>query len=159
MMEKLKHFLAFKAGKYLFAIDANYVLSINEPSSYEEFAYQVPQYMLGILNSNDDKLPLLDFSQKLGFEEVMYSPNNCVLIIEFWDVKKFKIAFLVDSVQEVQRFEIDKLVSSEDFKYVNSKFCGEYYDIQIIDLKKLFKTEELGFIEQAVEMNKLEILW
>lgn len=59
---------------------------------------QTPDYMKGVINLRGKVIPVIDLRLKFGFQEVEYTKETCIIVVE---VQNKLTGILVDTVSEV----------------------------------------------------------
>jgi len=156
-IKDVRQYLTFKLGEEVFAMDVSHVREILEFNSVTKVP-KTPDFMRGVINLRGSVVPVLDMRLKFGMSMTEKTVNTCIVVLEVsLEGEKIVIGALVDSVQEV--FELDPeqieppprigIQIKTDF----IKGMGKRNDhfIIILDIDKLFTTEELAYASDTKE--------
>ncbi len=117
---------------------------------------KTPKYVAGVINLRGAIIPVIDTRLRFNMQSIEYTEQTAIIIIE---INKVSIGFIVDKVEEV--LTIDEANISEPPKFgtnINTDFIkniarmGEMV-IMILDLEKLFETEELSMLDAITKTN------
>jgi len=156
-IKDVRQYLTFKLGEEVFAMDVSHVREILEFNSVTKVP-KTPDFMRGVINLRGSVVPVLDMRLKFGMSMTEKTVNTCIVVLEVsLEGEKIVIGALVDSVQE--GFELDPeqieppprigIQIKTDF----IKGMGKRNDhfIIILDIDKLFTTEELAYASDTKE--------
>ncbi|MCD4774045.1 MAG: chemotaxis protein CheW [Bacteroidales bacterium] len=146
-------YLTFKLDKEFFSADVKYVLEILELPEITKVP-QSPKYMRGVINLRGSVLPVIDTRLKFGLPEVEYSKSTCIIVFEFEkDHETVNIGAIVDSTEKVIEVDSGNILPTPG---IGEKYKAEYITgiinkddifIMILDVDKLFSTEEISIIK------------
>lgn len=155
-------YLSFKLGKEEFASNVDKILHILELSKITKIP-QAPYFMKGVINLRGTVLPLIDTKLRLGLEETVFTNNTCIVVLELdGDGDNFNVGILVDEVSavlEIQDCNIEPPPS------IGTKFKSNFITgvakeddkfIQLIDLEKVFLSDELAILKEQGESNEIK---
>jgi purine-binding chemotaxis protein CheW len=149
-----------KAGKYLTFVLAGEeyglgILSVREINGLMDItaAPQLPPYVKGFVNLRGQMIPAVDLRLKLGMEEISYTPETCIIVVE---LKRRLMGIIVDQVSEVLDISAAQIEDAPSFgTMVNAnvvlgigKAKGSAKTLLALD--KLFSDEELASVIAAV---------
>jgi len=160
-IENINSYLSFKLGNEFFASNIKSVINVLELPKITTVP-KAPAFMKGVINLRGMVLPIIDTRLKFGMEEVEYTKNTCILVLELdADNDKINVGIIVDSAEEV--FEITKdeikLPPSIGNKIKEGFISGivnvnnEF--VMVLDMNKIFSTEDTIEMISAVEIQEL----
>jgi len=152
-----KTFLTFSIGEEIFGASVMEVQSILGMHKITCIP-QSPHYMKGVINLRGLVLPVIDTRLKLGLPEIQQSPASSIIVVEipFGDTQ-VDIGIIVDSVKEVLEVDENNL---QDPPTIGAKYKTDYISaltnhnntfIMLLNLNKLFSSDELSLYEQTTE--------
>lgn len=160
---KSNSFLSFKLNDETFAANVGKILNILELTKITKVP-KAPEYMVGIINLRGNVLPLVDTKIRFDLGKTEFTNNTCILVM---DIKindtAVQIGALVDSVQEV--IEIDPK-NTEPAPSIGDKYKSEFIEgmarhnddfIMLLDMDKIFSSDELTILKQTTEEAEPEI--
>ena len=155
-------YLSFKLENELFAAHVSKVLNILEMTKITKVP-KSPAYMLGVMNLRGTVLPVVDTRMKFGLKISVYTINTCIIVLEIEiDGETVMVGALVDAVQEVLEVEAENILPPPS---IGSKYKSEFIEgvtksgdnfIMILDMDKVFTTEELSIVKDSLEKIKLK---
>ncbi len=152
-------FLAFKLEEEIFAFDISKVREVLEFITVTKVP-QTPDMMKGVINLRGSVVPVIDMRVKFGMGETEKTVNTVVIIIEInLDDESTMIGALVDSVKEVMDLDAEHIEPPPNIgTRLNTDFIrgmGKQNDqfIIILDIEKIFSSEELELVQQAGEQS------
>lgn len=153
-------YLSFKLENELFAAHVSKVLNILEMTKITKVP-KSPEYMLGVMNLRGTVLPVIDTRIKFGLKLSDFTINTCIIVLDIdLEGESVTVGALVDSVQEVLEIESASIMPPPN---IGSKFKSEFIEgiaksgddfIMILDMDKVFSTEELSIVKESVEKMK-----
>jgi purine-binding chemotaxis protein CheW len=153
-------YLSFKLENELFAAHVSKVLNILEMSKITKVP-KSPEYMLGVMNLRGTVLPIVDTRIKFGLKVSDFTVNTCIIVLDIdMDGDSIIVGALVDSVQEVLEVESTNIMPPPS---IGSKYRSEFIEgvtksgdnfIMILDMDKVFSTEELSIVKDSIEKTK-----
>lgn len=148
-------YLAFKLEAEVFAFDISKVREVLEFSTITKVP-QTPEMMKGVINLRGAVVPVIDMRIKFGMSETEKTVNTVIIIIEIeLESEPILIGALVDSVQEVIDLDADHIEPAPKIgTRLNTEFIkgmGKHNDqfLIILDIEKIFSTEELEIVQSA----------
>ncbi len=157
-------FLAFKLENEVFAFDISKVREVLEFDTVTKVP-QTPEMMKGVINLRGSVVPVIDMRIKFGMGATEKTVNTVIIIIEIdLDGESTMIGALVDSVNEVMDLDMDHIEPPPSIgTQLNTDFIrgmGKQDDqfIIILDIEKIFSSDELELVQQAGQqgLSKLE---
>ncbi|MCP4754944.1 MAG: chemotaxis protein CheW [Proteobacteria bacterium] len=156
-------FLAFKLDEEVFAFDISKVREVLEFDTVTKVP-QTPEMMKGVINLRGSVVPVIDMRTKFGMGETEKTVNTVIIIIEIdLDEESTMIGALVDSVNEVMDLDTDHIEPPPKIgAKLNTEFIrgmGKQGDqfIIILDIEKIFSSEELAEVQQASEPTSSQL--
>jgi len=150
-------FLAFMLEQEVFAFDISKVREVLEFDTVTKVP-QTPEMMKGVINLRGSVVPVIDMRVKFGMSSTEKTVNTVIIIIEIdLDGESTMIGALVDSVKEVMDLDTDHIEPPPSIgTQLNTEFIrgmGKQDDqfIIILDIEKIFSSEELELVQQASE--------
>jgi purine-binding chemotaxis protein CheW len=155
-------FLAFKLEDEVFAFDISKVREVLEFDTVTKVP-QTPEMMKGVINLRGSVVPVIDMRIKFGMGATEKTVNTVIIIIEIdLDGESTMIGALVDSVNEVMDLDTEHIEPppsigtqlNTDFIRGMGKQDGQF--IIILDIEKIFSSEELALVQQVSEPSATE---
>jgi purine-binding chemotaxis protein CheW len=152
---KKKKYLTFYLGteQYGIAIDKiKEIIAVMKITSVPK----IPSYMAGIINLRGTIIPVVNTRLRFGMEDREVDMYTAVIIVE---VEKVNIGFIVDRVEEVSSIDPSNLSeppqfgSNVDTDFINGVAQIEENVVMILDILKLFESDELVNLEQIQQQN------
>lgn len=153
----LTSYLSFQLGDEMFASDVGKVLEILELCPITKVP-RSPDYMRGVINLRGKVLPVLDTRIKFGLPVTEDNVDTCIVVLDVdMDGEAIQLGALVDSVEEVLELGDSDI---EPPPSLGNKFNPEYLHgmvkrddqfIMVLDVNKVFSTDELVIAQQAAE--------
>jgi purine-binding chemotaxis protein CheW len=150
-------YLSFMLGDEVFALDISKVREVLDFTVATKVP-QTPDYMRGVINLRGGVVPVIDMRLKFGMTKTEKTVNTCVIIAEVTlEKESVVIGALADSVKEVFDLEPTDIEPSPsigtkirtDFLKGMGKKDDEF--ILILDVDKVFSTEELAVVKDGTE--------
>jgi purine-binding chemotaxis protein CheW len=147
-------YLTFRLADELFAVDIGKVREVLDLTSTTKVP-QTPDYMRGVINLRGSVVPVVDLRLKFGMTMAEQTVNTCVVIVEVeMDGEKVVMGAMADAVQEVLDLEPDQIelpprigtMMSTDYIRGMGKHAEQF--IIILDIDKVFSTDELGMLQE-----------
>lgn len=146
-------FLTFSLGKEEYGVE---ILKIREIIGIMDITTvpQTPDYMKGVINLRGKVIPVIDLRLKFSMEEVEYTQETCVIVVE---VSKSLIGIIVDNVSEVLDIKSGEIEAPPQFgQEIDTSFImglgkAKGKIIILLDIEKVLSSEELEMVEQIVE--------
>ena len=155
-------YLAFNLEEEVFAFDISNVREVLEFDTVTKVP-QTPEMMKGVINLRGSVVPVVDMRIKFGMGATEKTVNTVIIIIEIdLDDESTMIGALVDSVKEVMDLDTDHIDPPPNIgTQLNTEFIrgmgkqdGEF--IIILDIEKIFSSEELELVQQAGQQTTAE---
>ena len=150
-------YLAFRLENEVFAFDISKVREVLEFDSITKVP-QTPDMMKGVINLRGAVVPVIDMRIKFGMSETEKTVNTVIIIIEIeLDGTSTMIGALVDSVQEVIDLDSEhiepppKIGTKLNTDFISGMGKQDNQFLIILDIEKVFSSEELDFVQQASE--------
>ena len=162
-LSEANQYLAFKLDKEIFAFDISKVREVLEFNSVTKVP-QTPPMMKGVINLRGSVVPVVDMRIKFGMGATEKTVNTVIIIIEIdLDEESTMIGALVDSVNEVMDLDTDHIEPppsigtqlSTDYIRGMGKLKNEF--IIILDIEKIFSSEELELVQLAGQQTSSEM--
>jgi purine-binding chemotaxis protein CheW len=155
-------YLAFQLEKEVFSFDISKVREVLEFDSVTKVP-QTPDMMKGVINLRGSVVPVIDMRVKFGMSETQTTVNTVIIIIEISvDGENTMIGALVDSVKEVIDLDSDHIEPPPKIgTKLNTEFIkgmGKQNDqfVIILDIEKIFSSEELEFVQKVSDDDPSE---
>ncbi|MBF0155062.1 MAG: chemotaxis protein CheW [Magnetococcales bacterium] len=149
-------YLTFMLDSEIFAVDIAKVREVLEYTNITKVP-RTPGFMCGIINLRGSVVPVVDMRLKFSMEHSERTVNTCIIIVEIvQDDEVTEIGALADSVKEVMELEHSKIEPPPKIgTKLRSDFLkgmGKHNDqfIMILDINRIFSTEELSNMQQTV---------
>ena len=121
--------------------------------------------MRGVINLRGKVVPVIDLNLKFDMPQTAVTVNTCVIIVEVTrDGETLTLGALADSVREVMELGLanieppPKIGTNLKIEFISGmgKHNGEF--LIILDIDKIFSSEELDIVEkiQEVETDDVE---
>ncbi len=158
----IRQFLTFKLSEEVFGVDVAKVREILDFIQITKVP-QTPDFMSGVINLRGSVVPVVDMRLKFGMEKTETTVNTCIIVVEVnLDGENVVLGALVDSVQEV--FELDpsqiepapKIGTKLKTDFINGMGKRDDKFIIILNIDKIFSSEELALVQDAQGINKEE---
>lgn len=155
--------LSFSLGEEVFAINVSRVINILEMSPITKIP-KSPEYMLGVINLRGTVLPVTDLRVKFGLPAKSFTVDTSIIVLNIdLNGELILAGIVVDNVKEVIELKPEEITSSPTIgsKY-NSGFVQGMYRtgdkfIMILDINKIFSTEESIDFREQIELTTSEI--
>jgi purine-binding chemotaxis protein CheW len=149
-----KQYLTFTLGGETFALETERVREVIELVPITRIP-QTPPHVRGVINLRGHAVPVVDLRVQFALGDVRDTVNTCIIIVETSiDDEIMAIGAIVDSVREVFEME-DEVISppprmGTSIKADFLKGMGKQEDnfIMILDIDRVFSTEELSAIQE-----------
>jgi purine-binding chemotaxis protein CheW len=154
-----RQYLTFKLNEEVFGVDVAQVREILDFIKITKVP-QTPDFMRGVINLRGSVVPVIDMNMKFGMNMTEKTVNTCIVVVEVnIDGDTIIIGALVDSVQEV--FEIEsqniepapKIGTRLNTEFIKGMGKREDEFIIILDIDKVFSTEELKIVQSTGNMS------
>lgn len=155
-IQETASYLTFKLEEELFAINVSKVLEILEIKPITKVP-KSPPFMRGVINLRGNILPVIDTRNKFCMPEQDFTIDTCIVVLSIAaENESLLVGALVDSVQKVIDIPSESIQPSVSIgavyrqDFVNGIGSIDEDFIMILDIDKVFSTEELI----AIEMEK-----
>jgi purine-binding chemotaxis protein CheW len=155
-------YLTFKLDDEVFALDITKVREVLDFTTVTKVP-RTPEFMRGVINLRGSVVPVVDLRLKFGMTKTEKTVNTCVIIVEVAvDNETTVLGALADSVQEVMDLEPDhiepapKIGTRLDTEFIKGMGKRESNFIIILDVDKIFSTDELALVQETREEAKVE---
>jgi purine-binding chemotaxis protein CheW len=156
-------FLSFRIGKETFAVSVHKALEVLE-KQYITQVPNVPAYIEGVINFRGKIIPVIDTRLKFKLPRRESHEKYVVIVFDLLvDDKKMIIGAMADSVQDVVAFddsnilEVPELGFNYNAEFILGMLKNENSFTMILDIDKVFSTEELNIINQtSMETKEIE---
>ncbi len=153
--EETALYITFSLADEMFAVDVSQVREILDSSTITRIP-RAPEFMRGVINVRGSVVPVLDMRLKFGMEGVARTANTRIIVLELnQGGETLVLGAMADSVKDV--IELDhrhiepppKIGSRWRTEFIRG--IGKYEDsfIIILDIDRLFSTDELAVVEAA----------
>jgi purine-binding chemotaxis protein CheW len=111
---------------------------------------QTPKFIKGVINLRGKVIPVVDLRLKFGFDEVDYTKETCIIVVE---VKSVLTGIIVDTVSEVLDITNEELETTPNLgEDVNTDIFIGVAKIKdkvkiLLDLDKILGAEEINLVE------------
>lgn len=156
-------YLTFMLDKELFAID---VLKVREVFDYTKITKipHTPEYLRGVINLRGSVVPVIDLRMKFGMQQTERTIDTRIIVLEIeHETEKIILGALADSVQEVFELEPNQI---EPAPRLGTRFNAEFLYgigkkedmfIMILNIDKIFSSDEMAFVQEASNLNQENI--
>jgi len=161
---EVRQYLTFKLSEEVFGVDVAQVREILDFIKITKVP-QTPDFMCGVINLRGSVVPVVDMRLKFGMEKTETTVNTCIVVVEVnLEGENTVLGALVDSVQEV--FELGPS-EIEPAPRIGTKLKTDFIKgmgkrddrfIILLDIDKVFSSEELMMVNQAQEKVAEEVV-
>ncbi len=148
-------YLTFKLGDEIFALDIGKVREVLDFTSATKVP-RTPDFMRGVINLRGSVVPVVDLRLKFGMSATEKTVNTCVIITEVTvDNDTTVLGALADSVQEVIDLApadispAPKIGTRLRTEFIRGMGKRDDRFIIILDIDKVFSSDELALVQQA----------
>lgn len=160
--KKKNTFLSFRIGKETFAVSVRKALEVLE-KQYITRVPNVPSYIEGVINFRGKIIPVIDARLKFNLPKRAEGEKYVVIVFDLLvEEKKMIIGAMADSVQDVIAFDEENILEVPElgFNY-NAEFIlgmlkNENSFTMILDIDKVFSSEEVNIMNQATDKQVTE---
>jgi purine-binding chemotaxis protein CheW len=154
-INKTSYLLFFKVGDKEFASDVSDIAAVLEIEEYKPVSKDSSEFIRGGVVYQGISVPVFDLSAKMNVDAEEIEQKN-VLILELCcnDVYFF-VGILVNQVKNVLQIEGEEIkppfhqVFEDEFLYSEGEVLLSGISVAVIDIKKVFKTDELNSLRIA----------
>ena len=150
-------YLTFKLADETFTVDVAKVREILDYTPATKVP-GTPEFMRGVINVRGNVVPVVDMRLKFGLSATEKTVDTCIVVMEIRvEEDTTVLGAMVDSVQEVFELEASQI---EPPPRIGTRWRTEFIKgigkrndelIIILDIDKVFSTEELGIIQESTE--------
>ncbi|OGU17362.1 MAG: chemotaxis protein CheW [Geobacteraceae bacterium GWC2_53_11] len=148
-------YLTFKLDEEIFALDVAKVREILEYSTVTKVP-RTPDFMRGVINLRGSVVPVIDLRLKFGMTATEQTINTCIIVAEVgMDDEIILLGALADSVQEVNEMEPAQIEAAPHIgtrlstDFIKGMGKQDNHFVMILDIDKVFQTDELAMIADA----------
>ena len=140
--------LSFKIHDEFFALDAmrvNHILEVPDITRIPN----TPSFMVGVLNLHGNIIPVVDLRLMMGFENVEFTSDTAVVVINPEEQQDSSLGLIVDMVKEVvetEGLEIKPTVADKEesmLRNFHGTFSMDNQFVHIIDIEELVAAAEM----------------
>lgn len=146
-------YLSFKLGKEVFAVHVNDVLNILEMTKITSIP-KAPKYLKGVINLRGLVLPIVDARIKFNLEELDYSSNTCIVVMDLeYNKEVVHVGFIVDQVLEVLELETENiepaptLGANYKVEFITGMARANDDFVMLLDMAKIFSLDEMSILQ------------
>ena len=157
VITETSQYLTFKIGEEVFAVDVAQVREVLEFKTITKVP-RTPEFMRGVINLRGSVVPVVDMRLKFAMSKTESTLDTCIIVMEIsLDGEITVLGALADSVQEVIELEPDQIEPSPSIgKRIRTEFIKgmgkqDTQFIIILDIDRVFTTEELSIVQEAGE--------
>ncbi len=158
-ISNIKSYLTFKIGEEEYGAHVSKVLNILELQKITKVP-KAPDYMKGVINLRGMVLPVIDTRVKLHMSPTEYTDNTCIVVMDLdLENELIHVGALVDAVVAVREIDDDEIKPAPSIgdtyksEFISGVVKFEETFIMILDLIKLFTSEELVDLKKRQEKN------
>lgn len=148
-------YLSFKLAEEVFALDIGKVREVLDFTTVTKVP-QTPDFMRGVINLRGSVVPVVDLKLKFGMQETARTVNTCIIIVEVaLEGETVVLGALADSVQEVLELEpsgiepAPKIGTKLSTDFIRGMGKREQGFLMILDIDRIFSSEELGLVQDV----------
>lgn len=159
-MAEAKHtYLSFKIGAETFAVNVSKVMEIREYQAPKALPQTLP-YVSGVVEYQDEVLPLIDTGIKFGMAPVVLSAATCIVVLQLENTdlgKIYRVAVLVDNVADVMEAELEDMKTiGDDYRpdYISTTLSYKDEFVYILNADAVFNQKEVVAIQEYLQKNQ-----
>lgn len=120
---------------------------------------ETPEFVEGVINLRGSVIPIIDLRKRFGMEQGSRDKDTRIVVVS---VEGREVGIIVDAVAEVLRITSDQVeqapavVSGIGKEYLLGVAKLEDRLLIILDLNKVLSAEELGFLDEVMDGEKIE---
>lgn len=137
-------FLVFMLNDQQYGIDINKAVSIIKYDIKLTRVPRAPVYIKGVINLRGSIVPIIDLRKKLGFDEVDFTKEARIIVLELENDFAGVIVDKIEGVEKVSSTSINDIANMGNNK-INNYLSGVYQKdskiISIFNLEKLLNIE------------------
>ncbi|MBA7709741.1 Chemotaxis protein CheW [subsurface metagenome] len=159
-MTKTAQYLTFRLREEEFGIDVECINGILELTPITRIP-KTPDYVIGVINVRGRVVPVIDMRLKFGMPITEQTVDTCIIVMGITlGSEDVVLSGLVDEVQEVVELSAEQIEPTPkignkintDFLEGMGKRNAEKF-IMILDIEKVFSTDELTLIKETSDKN------
>ncbi len=150
-------YLTYKLEDEVFALDITKVREVLDFTSITRVP-RTPEFMRGVINLRGSVVPVVDLRLKFGMSKTEKTVNTCIIIVEVAvDNETTILGALADSVQEVLDLDpahiepAPKIGTRLNTEFIKGMGKKDNRFVIILDIDKIFSTEELAVVQSKKE--------
>lgn len=150
-------YLTFKMDQEIFALDVSIVREVLELSEITKVP-RSPDYLLGVINVRGSVVPVADLRTRFGLPRIDSTVFSRIIVMElFLDGETTVMGALADSVHDVIELSGEEIGPAPKMgsRWRNDFIRGiarrEDQFVIVLDIERVFSTEEAAMVEEAVE--------
>ena len=153
MITETRHYMTFKLGDELFAIDVGQVREVLEISQITKVP-TAPEYVRGVVNVRGQATPVADLRLRFGLPEGADTVHTRIIVMELdLDGETTALGGIADSVHEVIELDPGNI---DPPPHIAMRWRTEFIQgmgkrgddfIIILDVNAVFSSEELAFVK------------
>lgn len=156
-------YLAYNLGNEVFAFEIFRVREVLEYTTVTKVP-QTPDMMKGVINLRGSVVPVIDMQVKFGMGEAKKTVDTVIIIIEIEIENEITlIGVLVDSVREVmdldeKHVEPPPSIGTQlDTDFIKGMGKQDDQFIIILDIDRIFSSEELSMVQQTGRLEQEDV--
>ncbi len=154
-INETRQYLSFKLDEEDFALDISKVREVLDFVRITKVP-QTPDFMEGVINLRGSVVPVVDLNKKFSIKDTEKTMNTRIIIGEV-DIEGASVVlgFMADSVHEVIELDPEsiepapRIGTSLNTNFIRGMGKRDEEFIMILDIDKIFSSEELSFVGQA----------
>ncbi len=154
---RVNQYLTFRLGQEVFASPVGQVREVLDLLPITKVP-QTPDFMCGVINMRGGVVPIIDMHLKFNLPQVEQTVDTCIIVIEvILEDETIVLGMLADAVDEVVELEPDqiepppRLGMQIDTEFIRGMGKKDERFIIILDIDRVFSSEELAEVSEAVE--------
>lgn len=151
--------LTFLLDKEVYATDISQIQEVLEYIKVTPVP-RTPDFMLGVINLRGHVVPVVDLRRKFDMPITPITIDTCIVIVDISvDGEKTAMGILADAVKEVIELSFSNITrpprigSSIDTRYISGMGKHEDELIIILNLSKVFSSEDISGVLDSVDEN------
>ena len=154
---RVNQYLTFRLGQEVFASPVGQVREVLDLLPITKVP-QTPDFMCGVINMRGGVVPIIDMHLKFDLPQIEQTVDTCIIVIEvILEDETIVLGMLADAVDEVVELEPDqiepppRLGMQIDTEFIRGMGKKDERFIIILDIDRVFSSEELAEVSEAVE--------
>jgi purine-binding chemotaxis protein CheW len=159
MSVTINSYLTFKVGEETFGVNVAKVMEIREYQKPKSLPQSLP-FVTGVVDYNEEVIPLIDTGIKFGMNAVEISAATCIIVLQLVNEvlgKTYRVAILVDAVSDVlESDEASMKPITDDYRpeYIYSTYRQDDQFIYILNADMVFNQKEVIAIINSIKQLK-----